>query len=44
MALWIPFAFGGFLGALLGFLIGGQRPTQHRSSVSMRDPPTFLML
>jgi CheY-like chemotaxis protein len=40
MALWIPFAFGGLLGALVGFLIGRQRGASRRQpEIAVAPPP-----
>ncbi|HXQ28364.1 MAG TPA: hybrid sensor histidine kinase/response regulator [Gemmatimonadales bacterium] len=40
MALWIPFAFGGVLGALLGFLVGRQRgAARRRPAIAVASPP-----
>ena len=36
MELWIPFAFGGLVGGVLGFLIG-----RHRASVRRQPPVAF---
>ena len=39
MELWIPFAFGGLVGALLGFLIGRQKKAASRGPQVAASPP-----
>ena len=39
MELWIPFAFGGLVGALLGFLIGRQKKAASRGPQVAAPPP-----
>jgi CheY-like chemotaxis protein len=39
MELWIPFAFGGLVGGVLGFLVGRQRAANSKSAPAVAVPP-----